>query len=141
MENTFPKNKLMVIGLMGAVAVALGALGAHFLKSKLETGLITPDQLNGFDTGVKYHMYHTLGMFLLVILNKLYPNKFFNWSYSLFFWGIILFSGSLYFLCTRNLLGADWLKFLGPVTPIGGICFVLGWLCICLAVLKTGKTD
>src|ERR1700741_1584646 len=130
MENTLPKNKLILIGLMGAVAVSLGALGAHFLKSKLETGLITPDQLNGFDTAVKYQMYHVLGMLLLVILTKLNPNKFFGWAYALFFWGIILFSGSLYFLCTRNLLGADWLKVLGPITPLGGICFVLGWLCL-----------
>ncbi len=139
MENTIPKNKLIVIGILGAVAVSLGALGAHFLKSKLETGLITPDQLNGFDTGVKYQMYHVLGMLLLVILTKLNPNKFFGWAYTLFFWGIILFSGSLYFLCTRNLLGADWLKVLGPITPLGGICFVLGWLCLCLAMLKTDK--
>lgn len=139
MNNTIPKNKLILIGIMGAIAVSLGALGAHFLRSKLETGLITADQLNGFDTAVKYQMYHVLGMLLLVILNKLFPNKFFGWAYALFFWGIILFSGSLYFLCTRNLLGADWLKFLGPVTPLGGVCFVLGWLCICFAVLKTDK--
>ncbi|MBP7809003.1 MAG: DUF423 domain-containing protein [Bacteroidia bacterium] len=139
MENTLPKNKLIVIGLLGAIAVSLGALGAHFLKSKLETGLITPDLLNGFDTAVKYQMYHVIGMLLLVVLAKLYPSKYFNWAYNLFFVGILLFSGSLYFLCTRHLLGADWLKFLGPITPIGGICFVLGWLCLCLAVLKSDK--
>jgi uncharacterized membrane protein YgdD (TMEM256/DUF423 family) len=139
MENTIPKNKLILIGLLGAIAVSLGALGAHFLKSKLETGLITPDQLNGFDTAVKYQMYHVIGMLLLVVLGKLYPNKYFNWAFNLFLIGILLFSGSLYFLCTRYLLGADWLIFLGPITPIGGICFVLGWLCICLAVLKSDK--
>lgn len=139
MENSIPKNKLISIGLLGAVAVSLGALGAHFLKSKLETGLITPDLLNGFDTAVKYQMYHVIGMLLLVVLNKQFPHKFFGWAYALFFWGIILFSGSLYFLCTRHLLGMDWLKFLGPITPLGGICFVLGWLCICLAVLKSDK--
>lgn len=140
MENTIPKNKLFLIGILGAIAVSLGALGAHFLKSKLETGLITPEQLNGFDTGVKYQMYHVIGMLLLIVLNKLYPNKFFNLAYNLFFWGIILFSGSLYFLCTRNLLGADWLKVLGPITPLGGICFVLGWLCLCLSMLKSDKS-
>jgi uncharacterized membrane protein YgdD (TMEM256/DUF423 family) len=139
MMEAIPSKKIITIGISGAIAVSLGALGAHFLKSKLETGLITNDQLIGFDTGVKYQMYHTLGMLLLILLNKQLPNKFFGWAYALFFWGIILFSGSLYFLCTRNLLGADWLKFLGPVTPLGGICFVLGWLCLCLAMLKTDK--
>ena len=140
MENTIPKNKLILIGILGAVAVSLGALGAHFLKSKLETGLITTEQLNGFDTAVKYQMYHVIGMLLLIVLNKLYPNKFFGWAYNLFFLGIILFSGSLYFLCTRNLLGAEWLKVLGPITPLGGICFVLGWLCLCLTMLKSDKS-
>lgn len=139
MENTLPKNKLILIGLLGAIAVSLGALGAHFLKSKLETGLITPDLLNGFDTAVKYQMYHVIGMLLLVVLAKQYPSKYFNWAYNLFFIGILMFSGSLYFLCTRHLLGADWLKYLGPITPLGGICFVLGWLCIGLAVLKSDK--
>lgn len=139
MENTLPKNKLILIGLLGAIAVSLGALGAHFLKSKLETGLITTDLLNGFDTAVKYQMYHVIAMLLLVVLAKLYPSKYFNWAYNLFLIGILMFSGSLYFLCTRHLLGADWLKFLGPITPLGGICFVLGWLCLCLAVLKSDK--
>ena len=139
MENVLPKNKIILIGLLGATAVSLGALGAHFLKSKLPTGLITADQLAGFDTAVKYQMYHVLAMLLVVVIAKTYPNKFYNWAYNLFLAGIILFSGSLYFLCTRNLLGAEWLRFLGPVTPLGGICFVLGWLCLCLAVLKTDK--
>ena len=139
MEKGIAKNKLFAIGLLGAIAVSLGALGAHFLKSKLETGLITTEQLNGFDTAVKYQMYHVLAMLLLLVLSQLNPNKYFAWAYNLFLLGIILFSGSLYFLCTRHLLGADWLRFLGPVTPLGGICFVAGWLCLCLAMLKTDK--
>jgi uncharacterized membrane protein YgdD (TMEM256/DUF423 family) len=63
-------KKLTLIGILGAIAVALGALGAHFLKSKLDTGLITPDQLNGFDTAVKYQMYHTIAMLGLFLLSK-----------------------------------------------------------------------
>jgi len=123
-------KQLFTIGILGALAVALGALGAHFLKSKLDTGLITSDQLNGFDTGVKYHMYHVLAMLIVVLLNAKHSSKFLNYAYTFFLVGIILFSGSLYFLCTRNLYGAEWLKFLGPVTPIGGIAFVFGWLCL-----------
>lgn len=126
-------KQLITIGILGALAVALGALGAHFLKSKLDTGLITTDQLNGFDTGVKYHMYHVLAMLIIVLLKAGQSSKFLNYAYTFFFVGIILFSGSLYFLCTRNLLGAEWLKFLGPVTPIGGIAFVAGWLCLSLS--------
>ena len=129
-------RKLITIGALGATAVALGALGAHFLKSKLQTGLITPDQLNGFDTAVKYQMYHVLGMLLLVLLSKHNPHKFITWAYNSFLIGIILFSGSLYFLCTRNLLGIDGLKVLGPFTPIGGLFFVAGWIFLIMAGMR-----
>jgi len=129
-------KKLTLIGLLGAIAVALGALGAHFLKSKLPTGLITQDQLIGFDTAVKYQMYHALAMLALVLLSKNSSHKFINWAYNCFFIGILMFSGSLYFLCTRNLFGADWLKVLGPITPIGGLFFIAGWIFLALVGLK-----
>lgn len=127
-----PPKQLITIGLLGALAVALGALGAHFLKGKLETGLITPDQLNGFDTGVKYHMYHVIAMLIVVLLKNSYASKWFNRAYTLFLIGIILFSGSLYFLCTRQLTGMEGLKVLGPITPLGGLFFVAGWLCLAM---------
>lgn len=123
-------KKLISIGLLGAIAVALGALGAHFLKGKLSTGLITPEQLNGFDTAVKYQMYHVLAMLGLFLFSKHNDHKFIGWAYNSFFIGICLFSGSLYFLCTRNLFHAEWLKLLGPITPIGGLFFIAGWIFI-----------
>lgn len=129
-------KKLTLIGILGAIAVALGALGAHFLKSKLDTGLITPDQLNGFDTAVKYQMYHTLAMLTLVLLSKTISHKFINWAFNCFLIGIVMFSGSLYFLCTRHLFGAEWLKALGPITPIGGLFFIAGWIFLALVGLK-----
>lgn len=128
--------KLILVGISGAKAVALGALGAHYLKSKLPTGLITPDQLNGFDTAVKYQMYHTLAMLALIILAKHVNHKLINWAYWCFFTGIVLFSGSLYFLCTRHLLGAEGLSALGPITPLGGLFFVAGWILLALVGFK-----
>jgi uncharacterized membrane protein YgdD (TMEM256/DUF423 family) len=135
-KDSLPSSKLVTIGILGALAVMLGAMGAHFLKGKLQSGLISPDQLDGFEKGVKYQVYHTIAMMLLLLLHKEWPSKYFEWAWSFFFWGIILFSGSLYFLCTRNLFGADWLKLLGPVTPIGGLCFIAGWLCLIPAGVK-----
>ena len=82
-------KKLIIIGILGAKAVALGALGAHFLKSKIETGLITIDQVNGFDTGVKYHIYHTLGMLMIFLLSKNYTSKYLTWAFNCFFIGTI----------------------------------------------------
>lgn len=128
-------KRITVIGFLGAIAVALGALGAHFLKSKVQAGIMTLDQLDGFDKGVKYQMYHVLAMFMIVIYQKYNSHKFLNLAYSFFLFGIILFSGSLYFLCTRNLLGMEWLKFLGPITPIGGVCFIVGWVLLGLSTI------
>ena len=133
------KKQIISISVLGASGVALGALGAHFLKAKVQSGIITVDHLSGFETAVKYQMYHVLAMLLVLVLNKQFQSKYFDWAYAFFFWGIILFSGSLYFLCTRNLFGADFLKVLGPVTPLGGVCFILGWLCLIPAVLKNDK--
>jgi uncharacterized membrane protein YgdD (TMEM256/DUF423 family) len=129
-------NKLTLIGILGSVAVALGALGAHYLKSKIETGLITIDQVNGFDTGVKYHIYHTLAMLIVFLLAKQIQSKYLKWAFNCFLIGIILFSGSLYLLCTRNLFHADWLSFLGPITPIGGLFFIAGWFFIAMIGMK-----
>ena len=129
-------NKLTLIGILGSVAVALGALCAHYLKSKIETGLITIDQVNGFDTGVKYHIYHTLAMLIVFLLAKQIQSNYLKWAFNCFLIGIILFSGSLYLLCTRNLFHADWLSFLGPITPIGGLFFIAGWFFIAMIGMK-----
>jgi uncharacterized membrane protein YgdD (TMEM256/DUF423 family) len=134
------QKKYVAIGILGASGVALGALGAHFLKAKMQVGIITADQLDGFEKAVKYQMYHALAMWLIIVSTKENINKYFGWAYALFFWGVILFSGSLYFLCTRNLFGAEWLRVLGPITPLGGICFILGWLFIAVGALKKDKS-
>lgn len=130
-------KKIVTIGILGSIAVSLGALGAHFLKSKIETGLITLDQVNGFDTGVKYHIYHTITMLIIYVLAKNKTSKYLTWAFNSFLIGIILFSGSLYFLCTRNLFHANWLAFLGPITPIGGLFFVFGWFCLIIEGFKS----
>jgi uncharacterized membrane protein YgdD (TMEM256/DUF423 family) len=135
-EKKSPPRQLLAVGVLGAVAIMLGAFGAHSLKSQMATGFITPDQVAGFDTGVKYQVYHTLGMLLVVLFRQHFNSRMLYYAYTLFYAGIFLFSGSLYLLCTRHLLGADWLSMLGPVTPIGGLCFVAGWICLGLSARK-----
>lgn len=129
-------KKQIVIGVSGALAVALGALGAHYLKSKMQVGLISADAFAGFETAVKYHLFHTLALLLVIIMLKDNHSSRLKLAYRFFIWGIVLFSGSLYLLCTRQLLNAEWLRILGPITPIGGVLLILGWLSIAWASIK-----
>ncbi len=121
------KNILVITGISGALAVGLGAFGAH----GLEPLLIQNGRLDTFETAVSYHFYHTLGLLGLGILALIKP----DWKgLSLAAWGmflgILVFSGPLYILC---LTGITWL---GAITPIGGVGFILGWLALAYAVLK-----
>lgn len=122
------------IGISGALAVALGALAAHFLKGQVQAGILTQENLNGFETGARYHLIHTLALFAVLLLRT--ETERYKSSVGLFTWGMVLFSGSLYLLCTRSLWQAEWLKVLGPVTPVGGILLILGWLSLAWQALR-----
>ena len=125
---------LLLAGLSGAMAVALGAMGAHWLKDKLNYW-----ELQTFETGVRYQMYHTLALVGVVILMNYLPSKMLNWTGILFIVGIALFSGSLYLLAVKDLLHMPSLSMLGPVTPLGGLAFIIGWIFITLAVITLWK--
>lgn len=113
--------------IFGALAVGIGAFGAHGLKAILEeTG-----RVETFETAVKYHFYHSLGLFLIGILALVKPDwKGLGFAAISMIIGILIFSGSLYFL---SLTGITWL---GAITPLGGVAFILGWLRIFWAAAK-----
>lgn len=116
----------VVLGsILMAVAVAIGAFGAHALKSRLE-----PDKLKVYETGVQYHIIHALGLIGVGLLADRYPDAGIivtgGWFLAA---GIVLFSGSLYVLSMKRV------RALGPVTPLGGLCFILGWVFIAVGVL------
>lgn len=108
-------------GVFGALAVIFGAFGAHALKKKL-----SEDQLKSFETGVKYQMYHAI---VLILSGIIFP--FMEISQVIMAWcflvGVILFSFSIYGLVLSTAQGKK-LSFLGPVTPIGGLLLVVGWM-------------
>lgn len=119
---------LMVAAVTGGLAVGLGAFGAHILKEQL-----TPYQIDIFRTGTDYQFYHALAIGLLSILAMHQPSKWLKYSFICFLIGTICFSGSLYLLATREVLGIDsWSKVLGPITPIGGVLYVVGWITLIL---------
>lgn len=112
--------------VLAAIGVALGAFGAHGLRAKLE-----PRLLEIWQTGVEYHMYHALGLILLGLLLSWAPSgALINWSGGLMLAGILFFSGSLYLLV---LTGLGWL---GAITPLGGLSFIIAWLLLAAALFS-----
>ncbi len=120
---------LALAALAGFSGVALGAFAAHGLKGQLST-----EYLAVFQTGVQYQLVHALALFGVALLAERLPGRLVTAAGSLFVVGILLFSGSLYLL-TLSGLGK-----LGMITPLGGVCFLAGWLCLGLAALRAGRS-
>jgi len=124
-KQTHHSTWTTVAAILGALAVILGAFGAHGLKP-----LLSPESLANYQTGVLYHFIHTLAL-LLVSSRRNSPFRFQQASCISFTVGIVLFSGSLYLLSTASVTGLS-VSFLGPITPIGGIALILGWVLLAL---------
>jgi len=126
-------RKFLQIGaLSGVLAVAIGAFGAHSLKS-----MISPEAMNTFETGVRYQFYHTFALLISAILYRRSPVRLMEWSGIFFISGICLFSGSLYALTILEATGTSGLGGIGSITPLGGICFVLGWVFMFLGARRS----
>jgi uncharacterized membrane protein YgdD (TMEM256/DUF423 family) len=124
--TTSSKLFLSAGGLIALAAVALGAFGAHALKARLSA-----EMLAVWHTGVEYHIYHALGLLAVgLVATQLPESALLKWSGWLMLAGILLFSGSLYALA---LSGERWL---GAVTPVGGIAFLAAWALFVVAVLR-----
>ncbi len=111
--------------LSGCMSVAAGAFGAHGLKSRISTEMLTV-----FETGARYQMYHALALMVVAWAAGRWPGTVTSSAGWLFMAGIVLFSGSLYVMA---LTGVRWL---GAVTPLGGLAFLAGWLCLAWAALR-----
>ncbi|ELR71823.1 hypothetical protein C900_02198 [Fulvivirga imtechensis AK7] len=124
---TGAKNTLIIAGVFGALAVAIGAFGAHGLKELL----VENGRLDTFETAVKYHFYHTLALLALGLLMMRFHSKLFLYAAGFMMLGIVIFSGSLYILCLTNM------TFLGAITPLGGLAFICGWLFLSIGVARS----
>ncbi|MCX6316718.1 MAG: DUF423 domain-containing protein [Bacteroidetes bacterium] len=127
------KNILAAGALLGGLGVALGAFGAHGLQ-KLTTDATI---LHGYQTGVQYQVYHALTLLAVGILAAKAHSGLLKWSAIFFIAGTFLFSGSLYLLTFLKIQNSTAIKWVGPVTPLGGVCFITGWLLLLLAVKKS----
>jgi uncharacterized membrane protein YgdD (TMEM256/DUF423 family) len=126
------KNYLVAAAIFGGSAVALGAFGAHGLES------ITNDEkiLHSFQTGVQYQMYHAFALLAVAVLYDKLSVNWMKWAGMCFIAGIILFSGSLYLLTFFKIQESGAVSFLGPLTPVGGLSLIAGWICLLIATLK-----
>jgi len=125
------KNGLITAAVIGSLAVVFGAFGAHALKEFLDTS-----SLAVWNTAVTYQFYH---VFAIIVVSMAADNigiKTSNLLVNIFRFGILLFSGSLYLLSTKDATGWEWVKWLGPVTPLGGLLFIFGWLGFGFAVYQ-----
>lgn len=119
------KGYLRTAALLGALAVALGAFGAHRLKQ-----LVPAETVSTFETGVRYQFYHVFALLAVAILFSTFSQRWLKYAANCFLAGIILFSGSLYLLTVLKATDTVGLSGIGAITPIGGVFFIAGWLCL-----------
>ncbi len=119
------KKFLLAGAVFMALAVLLGAFGAHALKTQL-----SPEMLAIYKTGVEYHFYHALGLLIIGLIAFHIPSRWLNWAGICLIAGIFLFSGSLY------VLSISGIKAFGAITPLGGLAFVTGWVFLAIGILK-----
>ena len=124
------KSFLKIAALTGALSVMMGAFAAHALKN-----LLSADNLQVFETAVRYQFYHVFALLAVGILYAAFPGKLMVWAGNLFVAGMILFSGSLYLLCyvKHTAMPLNWL---GAITPFGGAAFIAGWVMLFLGIGK-----
>ncbi len=123
------KKFLSIAAWLGAFSVALGAFGAHTLKEYL-----TIPALTTFETALRYQFYHVFALAFAGLLYKSYPNKKVKLAGIFFITGIILFCGSLYFL---SIINSENYKWIGAITPLGGVFFIAGWSSLIVGLRST----
>jgi len=120
------KHLLIIGSALMALAVAFGAFGAHVVQD-----ILTPERFGVYQTAVQYHFYHALGLLIAGILSLwIRESNWLKWSGIMMVAGILVFSGSLYVLTLTDT------GYLGMITPVGGLAFILGWIFLAIAVFK-----
>jgi uncharacterized membrane protein YgdD (TMEM256/DUF423 family) len=130
------KYFISIAAFLGALTVALGAFGAHALKA-----VLSPSALITYETAVRYQMYHVVALLLTgILMNKAASpkqQKLLTRAGLFFIDGIVLFSGSLYFIVAKPFLGIEGLPWVGVITPMGGLLWMIAWVLLALSQLPS----
>lgn len=122
----------LIIGtVLAGLSVVLGAFGAHGLKK-----VVSPENVAIYQTGVQYQMYHALGLILIGILSERILNGYLTYAGVMFVAGVVFFSGSLYLIVSLYAMNKTVPTAVGILTPIGGLFFIVGWICLLISILK-----
>lgn len=124
------KRIILTASFFGGLAIVFGAFAPHVLRERISAG-----DVEIWKTAVNYQVYHALALLFLSSFSR-FRSRLINVASYAFTLGIVFFSGSLYIMSTRSLTGIEWNPILGPITPIGGLLFIIGWICLFLAALK-----
>ncbi len=129
------KGFLKTASILAALTVMAGAFAAHGLKGKIgDHALVT------FETAVRYQFYHVIALFLTGIVYKDFAYATVKWAGWFFISGIVLFSGSLYLLAVKQAMVSPGFSWIGPITPLGGLAFIIGWLLLAVSFFRRNKT-
>jgi uncharacterized membrane protein YgdD (TMEM256/DUF423 family) len=126
------KGFLITGSIIGALAVILGAFGAHGLKK-----IVPAETISTFETAVKYQFYHAFALILTGILAEKFSSQWMAYAGYAFIIGLLLFSGSLYLLTSLKATGTVGLSGIGIITPFGGLFLVAGWICMMMAFIRS----
>jgi uncharacterized membrane protein YgdD (TMEM256/DUF423 family) len=125
------KQFLSIAAMLGALSVVLGAFAAHKLRD-----IVGPDDVAIFETGVRYQFYHVFALLVVALLSQKFNNAWMNRAGNCFIIGIVLFSGSLYLMTAMKAAEYVSLKYIAVITPIGGLFFIAGWICLWVGVTR-----
>ncbi|MDH4129681.1 MAG: DUF423 domain-containing protein [Spirochaetota bacterium] len=123
---TFTKLFIVIASISAGLIVILGAFGSHVLKNK-----ISPEMLTVYQSGIQYHMFHSIGLFVVALVAIYVPNSsLVKWSGWIMLSGIVFFSGSLYIL---SITGIKWI---GIITPFGGVALIISWILLAISAFR-----
>ncbi len=128
------KTFLKLGAIIAAIAVLLGAFGAHQLRD-----LVSARAVETFETSIKYMFYHAFALLITGILYKEFRNRLIIWAGRFFGFGILIFSGSLFYIAWTQAIVTPMMRWVGPVTPVGGLLFILGWVFLFVGFFRGSK--